>query len=335
MTERSTATTAPMRTLTPVPTFDDLALACCGRRHVDLVSDPKSFSLCRRAGRLGPVTVSELVVGSDISMDSRGCHDTYQVLVLQNGRVEGLYKGAAVSVGPGATTVLAPQRQHTNRCATRWTAGTKMMCLTIDRHAVDEALSDALGYRATSQIDSSPSLPAHTPPVQGWVTMLGLFTEQILRQDGLLTQPLVGMPFVDSLVRGFLLAAPHPHREAVVCHERSTAPRAIRTAIEYIEQEAHSPLTLSSIASHSHLSVRTLQYGFRRYLETSPMAYLREVRLRRTHQTLLEADPSVVTVAAVASRWGFANLGRFAATYSARYHEKPAETLRRNASRRT
>lgn len=43
MTERSTATTAPMRTLTPVPTFDDLALACCGRRHVDLVSDPKSF----------------------------------------------------------------------------------------------------------------------------------------------------------------------------------------------------------------------------------------------------------------------------------------------------
>lgn len=192
MTERSTATTAPMRTLTPVPTFDDLALACCGRRHVDLVSDPKSFSLCRRAGRLGPVRVSELVVGSDISMDSRGCHDTYQVLVLQNGRVEGLYKGAAVSVGPGATTVLAPQRQHTNRCATRWTAGTKMMCLTIDRHAVDEALSDALGYRATSQIDSSPSLPAHTPPVQGWVTMLGLFTEQILRQDGLLTQPLVG-----------------------------------------------------------------------------------------------------------------------------------------------
>jgi transcriptional regulator GlxA family with amidase domain len=61
------------------------------------------------------------------------------------------------------------------------------------------------------------------------------------------------------------------------------------------------------------------------------MAYLREVRLRRAHQALLESDPSTATVASVAYRWGFTNLGRFAAAHAARYREPPVKTLRRSA----
>jgi transcriptional regulator GlxA family with amidase domain len=61
------------------------------------------------------------------------------------------------------------------------------------------------------------------------------------------------------------------------------------------------------------------------------MAYLRAVRLRRAHQTLLESDPSTVSVAAVAYDWGFTNLGRFAAAHTSRYDELPAVTLRRIA----
>jgi transcriptional regulator GlxA family with amidase domain len=59
------------------------------------------------------------------------------------------------------------------------------------------------------------------------------------------------------------------------------------------------------------------------------MAYVREVRLRRAHQSLLESDPSTTSVASVAHRWGFSNLGRFAAAHTARYDEPPAATLRR------
>ena len=65
------------------------------------------------------------------------------------------------------------------------------------------------------------------------------------------------------------------------------------------------------------------------------MAYLREVRLRRAHQSLLETDPSVTSVASVAYHWGFTNLGRFAAAHTARYDEPPAATLRHRVFRRT
>ncbi len=165
--------------------------------------------------------------------------------------------------------------------------------------------------------------------------MLLHFKEQLFRPNGLLNQPLVGLPFADILVRGFLFAAEHSHRNALAMDERLAAPRTIRIAVEIIEAEAHLPLTVSSIAARGHVSVRSLQQGFRRYMGTTPMAYLRDVRVRRAHDSLLESDPSTASVASVAYHWGFTNLGRFAAAHAARYDEPPAVTLRRRAFRRS
>ena len=164
--------------------------------------------------------------------------------------------------------------------------------------------------------------------------MLLHFKEQLFRPNSLLNQPLVGLPFADSLVRGFLLAADHSHRNALTSDEPLAAPRTIRIAVEIIEEAAHLPLT-SPRSARSHVSVRSLQQGFRRHMGTSPMAYLREVRLRRAHQSLLESDPLMISVASVAYHWGFTNLGRFAAAHTARYDEPPAATLRRRAFRRS
>jgi transcriptional regulator GlxA family with amidase domain len=83
---------------------------------------------------------------------------------------------------------------------------------------------------------------------------------------------------------------------------------------------------MSSIAIRSNTSVRSLQQGFRRHLGISPMTYLREVRLRRAHQTLLESDPSTVSVA---YRWATAtSVGSPPHTLPA----PPAKALRRKAS---
>jgi transcriptional regulator GlxA family with amidase domain len=58
------------------------------------------------------------------------------------------------------------------------------------------------------------------------------------------------------------------------------------------------------------------------------MACLREIRLRRAHEDLRAADPSATTVAAIARRWGFAHMGRFAREYQAAYGQTPSATLR-------
>jgi AraC-like DNA-binding protein len=87
---------------------------------------------------------------------------------------------------------------------------------------------------------------------------------------------------------------------------------------------------VSLLAAQSHVTERALQQGFRRHIGMSPMAYLRQVRLRRAHQQLLESDATAETVAAVAKRRGFTNPRRFAAAYVTRYGESPASALRRS-----
>jgi AraC-like DNA-binding protein len=216
----------------------------------------------------------------------------------------------------------------------QWAAGSKIISFKIHRCAVEDALSDALGRQVTSEVAFTPVMPMMAAPTRSWINMLLLFKEQLFLPNSLLNQPLAGLPFADSLVRGFLLAADHSHRHALTRDKQLAAPRAVRIAVEMIECEEHLPMTVSSIAARCNVSVRSLQHGFQRYMGVSPTTYLREVRLRRAHQSLLDSDPSVTSVASVAHQWGFTNLGRFAAAHTARYDELPAATLRRKVFRR-
>ena len=103
----------------------------------------------------------------------------------------------------------------------------------------------------------------------------------------------------------------------------------IRAAVEYIHAHAHEPVTVSDVATAADLSVRGLQEAFHRMLDRSPMQYLREVRLRRTHEDLRRGTLAEVSVADVALRWGFTHVGRFSGEYLRRFGEYPKQTLRR------
>jgi transcriptional regulator GlxA family with amidase domain len=164
---------------------------------------------------------------------------------------------------------------------------------------------------------------------QSWTTMVSVFTEQLFRPHSVLHQPIVGMPFAESLIRGLLMASDHSYRAVLMGESIEAPPRAIRAAIELMEAEAHQPWTISALATRTNVSVRSLQQGFRTNVGTTPMQYLREVRLRRARQDLQDSDPSTDTVTSVAFRWGFTNPGRFAAVYASRYSESPLMTLRR------
>jgi transcriptional regulator GlxA family with amidase domain len=158
--------------------------------------------------------------------------------------------------------------------------------------------------------------------------MLMTFNDQLGLDDSLLLNPLVALPYAESLIQGLLLTVDHPYRRMLDRQAGLARPAAVRIATDLMEAEPGRPLTTSMLAAEAHVSVRTLQESFRRHLGTSPMAYLREVRLRRAHESLRAADPSTTTVASIAHRWAFTHLGRFAAAYQATYGQLPVTTLR-------
>lgn len=105
--------------------------------------------------------------------------------------------------------------------------------------------------------------------------------------------------------------------------------RRVRTAVEFIQANAHLPITLTDITAVANVSTRALQQAFERTLGTSPTRYLRQVRLERVRAELLAHHPNDVSVGDVARHWGFLHLGRFSAAYVAAFGEYPRESLRR------
>ena len=108
----------------------------------------------------------------------------------------------------------------------------------------------------------------------------------------------------------------------------TTQPLLLRRAIGFIHDNAHRDITLSDIATSVNVTPRSVQYTFRRYLGTTPLEYLRRVRLNRAHRELQAADPSVDTVMAIAGRWGFSHAGRFSSVYKQTFGTSPSHTLR-------
>lgn len=109
-------------------------------------------------------------------------------------------------------------------------------------------------------------------------------------------------------------------------------PAGVRQAVDFMGAHAGRELTVGDIAQAAHVTPRALQYAFRRHLGTTPLGYLREIRLRRAHDDLLAADPATETVTGIAFRWGFASPGRFAALYRGAYGCAPRATLAARAT---
>ena len=101
----------------------------------------------------------------------------------------------------------------------------------------------------------------------------------------------------------------------------------VKWAMDFMQEHIAEPISLSEIAVAAKVSVRTLQQGFRQFRNTTPIAYLHEIRMIAARRDLLEAD-STQAVADIALRWGFTHFGRFAADYKKRFGQLPSQTLR-------
>jgi AraC-like DNA-binding protein len=106
-------------------------------------------------------------------------------------------------------------------------------------------------------------------------------------------------------------------------------PDTLRRAIAFIEANPRRDISVAAIADAVCVTIRSVQLAFRRHLDTTPMAYLRRVRLSQAREDLLRADPTTTSVAAVGASWGFVNPSHFATLYREEFGEQPRRTLER------
>ncbi len=126
---------------------------------------------------------------------------------------------------------------------------------------------------------------------------------------------------------------------AASSHRSYAASGTVGRAVAFIEERARDDIGVADIAAAAFVTVRAVQLAFRRYLGTTPLGYLRRVRLERAHHQLLSADPDRTTVTAVAADWHFANPSRFSGLLPRRLRRSarpdPASASRGQLSTRT
>ncbi|MBL8318679.1 MAG: helix-turn-helix domain-containing protein [Burkholderiaceae bacterium] len=85
------------------------------------------------------------------------------------------------------------------------------------------------------------------------------------------------------------------------------------------------PLSMLEVCRRIGTSRRKLNYCFQDVLGTSPVKYLRAVRLNGVRRELRGGKAAVQDIAA---RWGFWHLGQFSLDYKRQFGELPSTTLR-------
>jgi hypothetical protein len=97
---------------------------------------------------------------------------------------------------------------------------------------------------------------------------------------------MIAAPLHDAVVAGFVHATEHRWRDALERPARCWSRTPVQRAVDVVRADPTQPFTPTTLARLTGASPRTLHDGFRRHLDTTPMAYVRVVRLERAHADL-------------------------------------------------
>ena len=307
-----------------------VAEATCARvyypHRLTVLHDPASFAMSLSAVRLGPVAVGLLGYAGEVRLETGELETGYEVNVPLNGYLTTRSGAAEVCAGPLTAALYRPDGKARLQ---GWAGGGTLFGLKIERAALEDQLAGLTGTPARGVIPLGASLDLRTGAGRQWWELARSLIALTADPGGPLARPAVLRPLIDSLLAGLLYAADHPARGGLDARCGQPGPATIRRAVELLEDQPELPWTASELAARAGLSVRGLQAGFAAHVGEPPMGYLRRVRLERAHADLSAGAEAGGSVATIASRWGFGNLGRFAADYRARYGRAPSQTLRR------
>ncbi|WP_197684047.1 AraC family transcriptional regulator [Allokutzneria albata] len=302
---------------------EQIARSFCPHR-LDLLGPGARLDARQHGAKLGRLALHYIDYGARVRVRAEGIDGFFAVQVPQAG--SGVIRCGQREIVMGVRTASIPG--PTDDVDMVLDGGTPQLVVRIDREAVESRLHQLLGRPPRGVLRFDLGMDLTKPEARAWLAQLRWACAVLDRDPA--PSPLVTEHLEQSLITGLLLGHRSNFSAALHADQAASMSKTVRRAVDIIEGHAAEPLTVEDLAEAVGVGVRALQGGFRRHLDTTPMAYLREVRLAKVHEELRAADPNAVTtVTEVASRWGFWHPGRFAAAYRQRYGETPSATLQR------
>lgn len=272
------------------------------------------------------VEFSIMNYGARVSVEPGALESFYLVQIPLEG-VDVVQAGTSEAIShKGCASVHSPHH-HLRMC---WSADCKKLVVRVDKAALERQAVHLTGGALRGSLEFDLEMDVVSGPGASWGRLAASFVDEIRRTPSILKSPIVAAQFEQLLMTSLLEWQPNSHLTAAREKQEMNSPRYVRLVEEYVEANCHLPITLENLVSISGVSGRTLFAGFRKFRGSSPMHHLRNIRMSRVRSEF-ENPSTESSVTEVATRWGFYELGRFAAAYKARFGEYPSETLKRNS----
>lgn len=273
--------------------------------------------------RRGRLSLNRLEYGARVRIDPGRLESFFLIQLPIHGTAEIDCDGQQFTSSPGCASVISPDTP----VSMRWAANAPQIALRLERSEVEEHCAQHLGHRLDSPLRFAPAFDMGSSGGGYFLQLLITLAEALTCAEHPIHQPLVLKQFESTLINALIYSQPNNLRQAPAADsQRKLSPHFVKRTEEYMLAHAHEPLSIEQLAEYAGVSVRTLFSGFREFRDTSPMAFLRDVRLAHVREALLQESPLSVTD--VALKWGFGHLGRFSQEYCKRYGELPSATLR-------
>ncbi len=247
------------------------------------------------------------------------------VVILATGRKRAVVGGAVHSLDPGCCWVVAVPLAFA--CETFATADAPLYGLSVrvDPAVLGELLlemDDAPGEAAATPSEAADAVGLRAMP------MTRHLADAAARLAECLGAPdearILGPGIVREIVFRVLRSGQGPTLRALAA--QSGRLRAVSRALKRIHADFRDELDVESLAREAHMGLSTFHHAFRAVTATTPLQYVKAVRLHKARALL--AEPGA-TAAEAARRVGYASPSQFSREYKRLFGAPPSEEIAR------
>lgn len=202
------------------------------------------------------------------------------------------------------------------------------LMMKIPRRAMESHLAALLDQQLAEPLEFNAGMDFSQRPQGQLRNLINLIVADIEAGSNFLSSSLIAQETRNLILTSMLKLQPSNYSNRLAEPVSPAAPRSVRVAEEYMRSHADHAISIVDLAKIAGVSPRALQIGFRRFRNRTPLEFLRQIRLDRINKEL-RTDSGNRTIAEIARRWGVTHLGNFSREYTARFNEKPSQTLRR------
>jgi AraC-like DNA-binding protein len=195
----------------------------------------------------------------------------------------------------------------------------------VDRRALERVLAAELGRDCPGPIQFDQTIHDEQVGHALGAVIRSLWND--LSEYPVLQQWRVTRSLERNLLVAILGLMPHNYSADFLGGGTPAAPYYVKRAEEYIRENVRNVIKIEHLVAVSGVSSRSLYYGFRRWRGTTPMSYLRNLRLSLAHEELKLARSTGNNVTRIALSVGYDHLSRFSKDYRQRFGESPSVTM--------